>query len=244
MIPAIITGIVVGVVAWFAWWNRAKTRDNPYVIRNPSGAVHGRAMRVGLATGFLSGGVAFGIAYGVNSAVTNDADDAMQGPPSVATVPDASSSSAVDERPEPPPPPPPSVPTIDDGIAAVEQGELAEAESIFSQLLQQADRSPEVEVEAHVGLARVRILQGREEEARLELDEAERIAGNAILGTEYIALIEDARGDLPTEVYIVVAGDTLAIIAGRFEIHPDDILAVNDIDDPNLIFPGQELVIP
>lgn len=51
-------------------------------------------------------------------------------------------------------------------------------------------------------------------------------------------------GPVPT-TYIVAKGDTLGKIARRFNVTVGDILKVNpSIDDPNLIFPGQELVIP
>jgi LysM repeat protein len=44
--------------------------------------------------------------------------------------------------------------------------------------------------------------------------------------------------------YIVQTGDTLAIIAEKFNSTVDDIVAENDLDDPNNIFVGQKLVIP
>ncbi|GAB4504800.1 MAG: hypothetical protein Fur0043_17940 [Anaerolineales bacterium] len=45
-------------------------------------------------------------------------------------------------------------------------------------------------------------------------------------------------------VYIVQAGDTLSSIAARFDVTLDDLMAANDITDPNLLSAGQELVIP
>ncbi|ADG82559.1 LysM peptidoglycan-binding domain-containing protein [Thermincola potens] len=45
--------------------------------------------------------------------------------------------------------------------------------------------------------------------------------------------------------YVVKPGDTLYIIAQRFGVTVADILAVNpQIRDPNLIFPGQVIIIP
>jgi LysM repeat protein len=44
--------------------------------------------------------------------------------------------------------------------------------------------------------------------------------------------------------YTVQAGDTLAGIASLFNSTMDEIIAENDLDDPNAIFVGQQLVIP
>ena len=44
--------------------------------------------------------------------------------------------------------------------------------------------------------------------------------------------------------YIVQAGDTLAGIASLFNSTMDDIIAENNLDDPNAIFVGQQLTIP
>ena len=45
-------------------------------------------------------------------------------------------------------------------------------------------------------------------------------------------------------IYIVQAGDTLYFIASRFNISLNDLLAANPSVDPNLVSPGQQLVIP
>lgn len=53
--------------------------------------------------------------------------------------------------------------------------------------------------------------------------------------------------DLPrgTELtYFIQAGDTLAGIAARFNSTMDAIVEENDLDDPNAIFVGQQLIIP
>lgn len=52
-------------------------------------------------------------------------------------------------------------------------------------------------------------------------------------------------GGQPTPFrYTVQAGDTLWSIAQRFGTTVDAIVALNNISDPNLIFPGQVLLIP
>ncbi len=51
--------------------------------------------------------------------------------------------------------------------------------------------------------------------------------------------------DISVKVYIVQPGDTLFKIAQRFNTTVDAILAINpEIKDPNLIFPGQKILIP
>jgi LysM repeat protein len=45
-------------------------------------------------------------------------------------------------------------------------------------------------------------------------------------------------------VYYVKAGDTLGIIAAAYEVSLADILAVNEIDNPDQLFVGQKLFIP
>ena len=51
-----------------------------------------------------------------------------------------------------------------------------------------------------------------------------------------------ARAQPPT--YTVVYGDTLSAIARRFGISLGELIAANNIRNPNLIFAGQVLVIP
>jgi LysM repeat protein len=48
----------------------------------------------------------------------------------------------------------------------------------------------------------------------------------------------------PTQQYTVQPGDTLYRIAQRFGVTVDEIVRLNNISDPNLIFPGQVLLIP
>ncbi|KRF35269.1 LysM peptidoglycan-binding domain-containing protein [Nocardioides sp. Soil805] len=44
--------------------------------------------------------------------------------------------------------------------------------------------------------------------------------------------------------YTILTGDTLADIGARHGVTRDELARVNDIDEPDLIFPGQELRIP
>jgi len=45
-------------------------------------------------------------------------------------------------------------------------------------------------------------------------------------------------------VYIVQSGDTLSLIAARFNVDLNELMDANSISDPNLLSAGQELVIP
>ncbi|MHB9033978.1 MAG: LysM peptidoglycan-binding domain-containing protein, partial [Anaerolineae bacterium] len=44
--------------------------------------------------------------------------------------------------------------------------------------------------------------------------------------------------------YTIQAGDTLSRIAGRFNVRASDLIALNDIKNPNLIIVGHRLLIP
>jgi len=46
------------------------------------------------------------------------------------------------------------------------------------------------------------------------------------------------------EAYRVQAGDTLGLIANRFDLSVADLLAVNDLEDPDRLLVGQEIWIP
>lgn len=53
-----------------------------------------------------------------------------------------------------------------------------------------------------------------------------------------------APTDPPDETYTVRSGDTLSEIARRFDSTVDAIVEANDLDDPDVIEVGQELVVP
>lgn len=46
-----------------------------------------------------------------------------------------------------------------------------------------------------------------------------------------------------SRTYTVVSGDTLSTIANRFGVSVTDICSINNIDNPNLIYPGQTLML-
>ena len=70
--------------------------------------------------------------------------------------------------------------------------------------------------------------------------------------TQVVAPTSTAAAPVPTETpgaggqqtYVVQAGDTLGAIAAEFGVTVDAIVQANEITDPNLIVPGETLVIP
>lgn len=53
-----------------------------------------------------------------------------------------------------------------------------------------------------------------------------------------------ASGDQGDGTYVVESGDTLWSIAERFDTTVEDIVEANDLDDPDVLNIGDELVIP
>ena len=54
----------------------------------------------------------------------------------------------------------------------------------------------------------------------------------------------DAAGDrVETAIVTVLPGDSLSKIAKRHDTTVEELMALNDIDDPNLLFVGQELLM-
>ncbi|MBQ4128423.1 MAG: LysM peptidoglycan-binding domain-containing protein [Ruminococcus sp.] len=47
----------------------------------------------------------------------------------------------------------------------------------------------------------------------------------------------------PPQVYFVRPGDTLFAIANRYGIELGALMAINNLDDPNAIYPGQRITL-
>ena len=47
-----------------------------------------------------------------------------------------------------------------------------------------------------------------------------------------------------TNTYLVAEGDTIYSIADDLGVDPDDLIAANDLEDPDMILEGDELRIP
>lgn len=71
----------------------------------------------------------------------------------------------------------------------------------------------------------------------------DRVAAGTAAGGLQVWLLSSGSGS--QRGYIVKSGDTLWVIAGRFGVTVDSILAINDnITDPDVITPGQIIKIP
>ena len=57
-------------------------------------------------------------------------------------------------------------------------------------------------------------------------------------GQELVLPIEDIKSP---RYYVVRPGDTLVNIADRYGLEINEILSLNKLDDPNVIYPGQIL---
>ena len=102
------------------------------------------------------------------------------------------------------------------------------------------------------GLALILLLNPYDEEAGTGIDPATQIIypGQDIL-LPYPGMPLPTATPIPADLrpgteltYFIQAGDTLAGIAARFNSTLDAIIDANDLEDPNAIFIGQELVIP
>ncbi len=58
------------------------------------------------------------------------------------------------------------------------------------------------------------------------------------------APVATAAADASARRYVVAPGDTLALLARRFGTTVPALVAANDLDSPDLILVGQELLIP
>lgn len=86
--------------------------------------------------------------------------------------------------------------------------------------------------------------------ARLQADAAGELADLRVelpmFETERLTPAESVMASYqgPVSTHIVEAGEELGLIAKRYNVSTSDIAALNGIDDPNLIYPGQSLTIP
>lgn len=74
------------------------------------------------------------------------------------------------------------------------------------------------------------------------LDTASLTPAAAAVATE--TPTPDVAVEVPEEIYVVQPGDTMLVIATRYNVSVDEILAANNLSDPNFVFAGQRLVIP
>ncbi len=103
-------------------------------------------------------------------------------------------------------------------------------------------------VDSNIQSAVFNMLSGREGEARVTIafdtTVVEPQTGEIIVGIDF-----DEEGNMvqrrvsSATIYVVQSGDTLWSIAKKYNTTVDDILAVNDIENPEMIYPGQKLLI-
>jgi murein DD-endopeptidase MepM/ murein hydrolase activator NlpD len=65
-----------------------------------------------------------------------------------------------------------------------------------------------------------------------------------LIGLLFVAHPAVAQTPIPGPVYIVQPGDTLSSIAARFNLTIEDLMAANNLSNPNQLDVGQQLVIP
>lgn len=79
---------------------------------------------------------------------------------------------------------------------------------------------------------------------RMYNHDVEEVFRYVSIGTPvFIAKSNTGAPKLTGNYYIVQPGDTLWNIARRFNISLDKLLAINNLDNPNRIYPGQKLVL-
>jgi LysM repeat protein len=83
-------------------------------------------------------------------------------------------------------------------------------------------------------------------------NDAETSVGTTETGEEQFTETGSTNGDPAAnggeiqedEEYVVQAGDSLFVIASRYNVTVDDIVRANDLPNPDSIFSGQRLIIP
>ncbi|GAX88538.1 CAP domain-containing protein [Effusibacillus lacus] len=71
-----------------------------------------------------------------------------------------------------------------------------------------------------------------------------RLSLAVLLCFSLLAAGQPARAETPPVPYTVKAGDSVWKIALKFQVGVDEIVGQNKLKNPNLIYPGQKLLIP
>lgn len=86
---------------------------------------------------------------------------------------------------------------------------------------------------------------GRSMDIPVMLDRLRRDVGGEVADSIFeLNMIQIPAPAQPTTVHVVEQGQELALIARQYGVSTQDILDRNDISDPDLIYPGQQLIIP
>jgi LysM repeat protein len=70
------------------------------------------------------------------------------------------------------------------------------------------------------------------------------VASATSLPAGYTTPLPAAQPSPTPRIYIVQSGDTLGAIAEKFGVSVDELVAINNIQDPNVLSPGTNLIIP
>ncbi|MGE4213899.1 MAG: SPOCS domain-containing protein, partial [Anaerotignaceae bacterium] len=109
-----------------------------------------------------------------------------------------------------------------------------------------AKANDDAEVSVCVEKVSINMLSGREIEATVTLIIETKVTRKEI--QQVISAIDESQEACPRKlysvvVYVVQKGDTLWNIAKKYNTTVNDILQVNDIENPDLIYPGQKILI-
>ncbi|MGN1318099.1 MAG: SPOCS domain-containing protein [Lachnospirales bacterium] len=111
-----------------------------------------------------------------------------------------------------------------------------------------AKEGMEAEVSSAISHIGFNMLSDREVEVRCALNTNTIVTNNVCVNVPIFAEIkpldEEALNKLPSMViYVVKPGDTLWKLAKRFNSTVEDIAELNNIENPDLIYPGQRFII-
>lgn len=113
--------------------------------------------------------------------------------------------------------------------------------------LKGVEEGDEAEVELRLEDMDFQILSEREGELRATLTMETRVRRRETAETVTdITMEENAEGQISAAsavIYMVQPGDSLWSIAKKYHTTMEDILAVNEIENPDLLYPGQKLLV-
>ncbi|MDR2899500.1 MAG: DUF3794 domain-containing protein [Clostridiales bacterium] len=120
----------------------------------------------------------------------------------------------------------------------------------FKQIIETKGASPDMAVNLETSVDHVgfNMLSGREVEARFLITfntgVTKTMETNMITHIDFDDIDRDVIDSMPSMIlYVVQSGDTLWCIAKRFNTTVEEIAEINDIDNPDKIYPGQKLLI-
>lgn len=120
----------------------------------------------------------------------------------------------------------------------------------YRQVIETKDAKPDMNVGVDISVDHVtfNMLSGREIELRFLLSfhvhVTEEKEMNIITDIDFLEMDKEVLDGMASmTVYVVQKGDTLWKIAKKYNTEIDELLSVNEIEDPNKIYPGQKLLI-